>query len=73
MMAKFSKYDPVRVVALPATCDLSLGTRPPAIGDIGLIVRTRDSRMESYTVEGIGKEARIQWLADFSPDQLQRY
>ena len=77
-MSTFRTGDAVEVISLqgPGTAHLLPGfaTRPPEIGDVGVVVRAR-SRWprifaRRYVVEGGSRGAAWAWLAEFSAAEL---
>lgn len=78
MRHRITQFDRVRIVSLTgAAADhlvLATATRPPRIGDIGIVVDVADRLGGSgnhYTVEQHGVDARPLWLAVFAAHELE--
>ena len=73
-MLLFNPQDKVRVVRLPPARDgmLNDGLRPPRIGEIGVVVLAYDFPTEVYLVECPTADGSNVWLADFSPEDIER-
>ncbi len=61
-MSKFQLYDAVRILSVPNWKNEGVESRPPRVGDIGVVVMVYDSPREGYGVEGVGSDGRAEWL-----------
>ena len=58
-------HDAVRVISAAEAYDKSMSE--PKLGDIGIVIMVHSSPKEGYTVEGVGTDHRVSWLAAFDP------
>jgi hypothetical protein len=72
-MLLFKPHDLVRVVRLPVPREdgLNGGLRAPRIGEVGEVVLVYESP-EGYLVECPAEDGSNVWLADFSPEDVER-
>ena len=69
----FKEHERVRIVRILTRKNNILSSKAvPKIGDIGVVVDVYSKPFEGYCVEHSSDDYEEAWLADFSPDELEK-